>query len=264
MTDKDGFIWVATEGGLNRWDGFRFITIDGPDNAFVNGSIINIFADSHNNLWISTYNSGVYRYDLHENKVYSLPPHNFPDSPDWIQAGYSFDELEDGSILIGLDQQVLLYDVNTQQENVVFELTTSQKKNDFEIRDILHSNNELFIATNNGLFIKELGSNLPAKEFNYLGSEAPNKQNTNVKMLVITGNNQLMVGTVGGLFVGSFVRRIDGTPASAFDVAVPLRNIWDISQIDSEHFWLGTDIGLLKLKKTDKKERGRALRTANA
>ncbi len=51
---KDGFIWLATENGLSRFDGknFRNFSIqDGlPDN-----NIINVFTDSKNRLWIMPF-----------------------------------------------------------------------------------------------------------------------------------------------------------------------------------------------------------------
>lgn len=34
--DKDGFVWIATDGGVARWDGVRTKIIKGPNDLFVN------------------------------------------------------------------------------------------------------------------------------------------------------------------------------------------------------------------------------------
>jgi ligand-binding sensor domain-containing protein len=55
--DKQGFIWVGTANGLNRYDGYRFkqyyhSTAD--SNSLINNGIQNIFCDSKGRLWIAT------------------------------------------------------------------------------------------------------------------------------------------------------------------------------------------------------------------
>ncbi|HTB25238.1 MAG TPA: histidine kinase [Puia sp.] len=54
---QDGIIWIGTENGLNRFDGYGFkIFNPGPDihHTIPNGFISQIIPDRKNNLWIST------------------------------------------------------------------------------------------------------------------------------------------------------------------------------------------------------------------
>jgi len=63
--DKDGYIWVGTEDGLNRWDGYSFtIFRHNPDDSssISNDKILWITEDSEGILWIST-SLGLNRYD---------------------------------------------------------------------------------------------------------------------------------------------------------------------------------------------------------
>ena len=57
--DKQGFIWIATDNGLNRFDGYRFkkiFTLEGDSTSIPDNAISNITIDSKNNLWLSTHN----------------------------------------------------------------------------------------------------------------------------------------------------------------------------------------------------------------
>lgn len=58
VKDSDGFIWIGTDLGLNRYDGQQMISFrfDPGDPQSLNGnSITTIFEDSKQNIWIGTY-----------------------------------------------------------------------------------------------------------------------------------------------------------------------------------------------------------------
>ncbi|MBL4656806.1 MAG: hypothetical protein JKX73_02315, partial [Flavobacteriales bacterium] len=60
--DENGYIWVGTEDGLNRYDGYEFkILRNKPDdgNSLSGNNISRIFEDSKGNLWIGTYGNGL-------------------------------------------------------------------------------------------------------------------------------------------------------------------------------------------------------------
>jgi signal transduction histidine kinase/streptogramin lyase len=59
--DKQGFLWVATADGLQRFDGYRFQTFkhDPLDKKSIpENSVANIYEDQSNNLWI-THRTGI-------------------------------------------------------------------------------------------------------------------------------------------------------------------------------------------------------------
>ena len=58
---KKGFIWIGTENGLFRYDGYsfyRYLRDKDPEGSLSNSHVNVIFEDSHQNLWIGT-NHGV-------------------------------------------------------------------------------------------------------------------------------------------------------------------------------------------------------------
>jgi len=64
--DRRGFLWVGTMGGLFRFDGRRFDAFesDPDDSLSLSDSFIHsIFEDSNGDLWITTRNGGINRYD---------------------------------------------------------------------------------------------------------------------------------------------------------------------------------------------------------
>jgi signal transduction histidine kinase/DNA-binding response OmpR family regulator/ligand-binding sensor domain-containing protein len=63
--DRYGYIWVATDYGLNRFDGYRFTTFlhhDEDSTSLYNNTVVSLFCDSDNQLWVGTA-KGLDRFD---------------------------------------------------------------------------------------------------------------------------------------------------------------------------------------------------------
>jgi ligand-binding sensor domain-containing protein/signal transduction histidine kinase len=59
IQDQNGFVWFATNGGLNRFDGIEFKTFihdRNSDNSISNNIINHLYEDDHGNIWVSTQN----------------------------------------------------------------------------------------------------------------------------------------------------------------------------------------------------------------
>ena len=64
--DGNGFLWVGTQGGIARWDGYRFHVykpIPGDATTLPDGYIITLHTDQAGHLWIGTSGGGLVRYD---------------------------------------------------------------------------------------------------------------------------------------------------------------------------------------------------------
>lgn len=62
--DKTGYIWVGTDYGLNRFDGYRFVKYyhNAKDSTSLkNNTVVTVFCDSKGQLWVGT-NYGLQRY----------------------------------------------------------------------------------------------------------------------------------------------------------------------------------------------------------
>jgi PAS domain S-box-containing protein len=66
LQDKNGFMWIGTQDGLNRYDGYTFtIYKNDPDNAasLSNNSINALMEDRDGQIWIGTWGGGLNRFD---------------------------------------------------------------------------------------------------------------------------------------------------------------------------------------------------------
>lgn len=79
--DKRGFLWFATEEGLNRFDGNRFVSYYKEAHGGLTGNELNCLLDDpvDSLLWIGTQRAGLNAYDyVHDRFIYYV--HN-PDDP---------------------------------------------------------------------------------------------------------------------------------------------------------------------------------------
>ncbi len=70
---KDGFIWVATNNGLGRFDGYDFKTFRptvNKKNGIGDKSVSFLFPDNRNNLWMALQGKGICRMKL-DNEIFS-------------------------------------------------------------------------------------------------------------------------------------------------------------------------------------------------
>ncbi|GAA4279621.1 hybrid sensor histidine kinase/response regulator transcription factor [Gaetbulibacter aestuarii] len=79
LKDKKGFIWIATRGGLNRYDGNNikvFHNEIGNTNSLINNSIETLFEDSHGVIWIGTKSNGLSAYHPELNQFEQIKSNN--------------------------------------------------------------------------------------------------------------------------------------------------------------------------------------------
>ena len=75
---KDGYLWIATMGGLVRFDGYQFVTYNTSNTkSFKTNRIRSLAADSNNGLWVGTWNGDIFYYkknkfNLFSSKLYGL------------------------------------------------------------------------------------------------------------------------------------------------------------------------------------------------
>lgn len=89
---QDGYIWIASYGGLLRYNGKQFINYSEVENGLPCGSVRTIYEDTSGNLWIGSNDCGIF---LYRNGSFLEA-----EAADGIQAGSirDFVETDDGTV----------------------------------------------------------------------------------------------------------------------------------------------------------------------
>jgi len=96
LQDSNGFIWIATQDGLNRYDGktFRiYNNVPGNPNSLSDNFILSLLEDSQGCLWIGTNGAGINRLNL-KTQVFTHFRHD-PEDTKTLSNGVVHDIMED-------------------------------------------------------------------------------------------------------------------------------------------------------------------------
>jgi len=75
LQDKEGFLWIATKDGLNRYDGYEFkVFTNDPYNPFSlsSNTVVTLFEDSMGRIWVGTENAGLNVYDKRTGRFFRI------------------------------------------------------------------------------------------------------------------------------------------------------------------------------------------------
>jgi ligand-binding sensor domain-containing protein len=270
----DRYLWLATSSGLARFDGARFRTFDHTNTPELHEDDISALASgSDGSLWIGTDGGGIVSFK--DGRFSSI------DKRVGLTNGFvrSVCELSSGSILIGTDDGVFLYDgkivsrldatsafpritvgalllaqdgsvwiggsrlvhyVDGVAHDVLLEVGFSQ----LNIKTIHElSKTGLLVGTVGGLFLlrQDQGDPIPSTVPLYIGEDT-------VRDIETEANGAFWVATTKRAllkFVGLKPEKIDLPPHADNKVALCLFR-------DSNHdLWIGTQTGLLQMRETE-------------
>lgn len=173
--DSDGGIWIGTSGGLCRFDSqtSTFLPIKSFNSFFVS----DICQDNHGNLWVTTYNKGVVRFNYKRGdfRLFRYSPNN-PTSLCFNRITCVFLDSKNRIWFASEDGGMCLYNERTETFER-FDISNGLPSN--SIYCIQEDNNQLlWLATGNGIATfnpstKKVTSlfgvynGLPTRQFNY-------------------------------------------------------------------------------------------------
>ena len=106
---SDGFIWIGSYSGLIRYDGNEFYRYDSNTGV---SSVVSLFSDSKDRLWIGTNDSGIFMLKNEKFKAYDRAEGLLSSS---IR---SMEEDNNGNILIATTQGMAYIDANLEMHNI--------------------------------------------------------------------------------------------------------------------------------------------------
>ncbi|MCP4398594.1 MAG: hypothetical protein GY801_15020 [bacterium] len=98
LQDRLGFMWIGTQDGLNRYDGYEFIVYkpeSGNPHSLSHSHVMDLFEDKEGMIWVTTKGGGVNRLDPSTGRFtrYSSDP----DNPNSLGGNTVFSIFQDSS-----------------------------------------------------------------------------------------------------------------------------------------------------------------------
>lgn len=81
--DHAGYIWIATDNGLTRFDGHntKTFTRSGESPSLLNNIVLSVIEDSKNDIWVGTYD-GIQKFNR-DTETFETPRLNYPGVPEF-------------------------------------------------------------------------------------------------------------------------------------------------------------------------------------
>ncbi len=151
--DSQGFIWIGTQDGLNRYDGYHFkVFKNNPsDKKSISSNIINcIYEDEKGLMYFGTQSSGLSVYNRYNETFSNYIPNSTKNSIT-SQAVKSIKSIDKDHLIIGTEKGLVIFDKNRK----TFELVKPNNlSTDFYITSVFKtkSNKLLIVAPRYGIY----------------------------------------------------------------------------------------------------------------
>ncbi len=239
--DKDGFLWFATEEGLNKFDGTRFINYYKHTNSISANELNYIYADPDKPvIWIATQRAGLNAYNYEKNtlKVYL----HDADNPHSIITNdvTSIKPSADGNLWIST--YYLGFELFDKEKETFTHYNTSDfpellSDNIWNILD--DHNGYLYIGhVQQGMSILSI-KNKQIKRFRHDPDNPNSIPGNDVHCIYKDKNNNIWVGTDNGLSLFDSETNKFTTIRGNDDLSSS--TVFDIRQMDDNKLWITTE-----------------------
>ncbi|MCJ8319308.1 MAG: response regulator [Colwellia sp.] len=254
LHDDDGYLWIATTDGLNRFDGYEFkVFRHDPEhkNSLSNNHAISLFSDSKGYLWVGTNGGGLNRYDAKSESFISFQHGKVDDSS--LSHNVVNDIVEDkyGNIWVATNEGL-------NQFNLKKQVFTRYFHNNVDVNSLSNnsinvvfydSKSTLWIGTKNGLN----RYNAKTKKFTRIAS--PSNSTLNITSIAETSEQELWVGSETGLMNYNLNSGENSNVLNQINVAGELKSVFitDLLSKNKDDLWIGTKNGGYQFKISSKK-----------
>lgn len=197
LENTDGSFWIGTSNGLNKMDEsgnfVRYFTVKSDSALLGNSSFFNIYRDSKNNTWFSSYQGLLM---LSEGSDEFIHYRFDPENSNGIPTNSIFSIIEDHKGILWLTTRGSgLISFNPETKNFISFLEKDGLSNNITYGVLEDNNNNLWISTNWGL--SKLIRNTQ-KFINYNIQDGLQSNEFNVNAQLISSSGKMIFGGMGG------------------------------------------------------------------
>lgn len=243
IQDSDGYIWIGTNDGVNRYNGSEFKVFDANDedeNSIISNYVTALIEDKNKNLWVGT-DEGLSKINLNDYSInhYRYNKKNKDISYYAIIVMYMDD---DGNLYMGNNKGVYLYNEKIDDFDKIFGIENGLiDENVYSINKDKYGN--LWIGTNQGLHKVDANSN---KAYPYSVEDTKTSEWGKIKTIFFDNDNMWVGTSENGL------KRVDlkNNKVKSFEVddednsKLKSLSIRDIMKDSSGNIWMATDKGI--------------------
>ena len=245
--DSKGYIWIGTNDGLNRYNGYQFKVYrveEDNKNSLVNNYILDIKEDKYGNIWVATAN-GLSKIHNDGQKIT-----NYLDDAEKGNLSHanvaSILITSDDKILIGTADGLNIYDEDKDSFKRIFE---GDKLTEQYINSLVEdSQKNIWIATENGIskINLETGS---SKNFLYDSNDENTISENNIYKVYYDTDGYIWAGTYdsGACKIDINTDEITRYYCKQDDKSIGGNFVKNFLKDSKGHIWVCTDGGLSKL-----------------
>lgn len=243
LLDRQGFLWVATDAGLNRFDGYKNLIIGAGSAQLQSLAFTKLLLDHKQRLWALAPRSGLYAFDPVKAQLFLHG--SLPGAMTLENRFINLTQADNNDLLLSSRTELYRYQTDNSQLTALAKLADLDLA-DALIRTVLNTKAWIFLGTSHGLVLYDKATK-KLSLVPHLPQGHTLDYQRHVKTLELN-KNQLLIGTVDGLYqlqldeIAQFLQT-GLVPASKELIAGP--NVWQI-QVQSDHFLVGTERGLLR------------------
>jgi signal transduction histidine kinase/ligand-binding sensor domain-containing protein/CheY-like chemotaxis protein len=247
LKDRLGFMWFATDDGLNRYDGYSFTVYRHhaeDKHSLPSNNITVIFEDKTGNLWIGS-NGGLSLYNQETDSFNTFSNSKTNDHSLSNNDVNSIFQDKEGNIWVGAYSGLNLLDIKTKTFKRFFFAKNRDDLPEHHIFSITQDNeSNIWLGTGNGLVT-----------FNYKTGFTKTYDNKEVPGLSDSPINKLLKNQDGNLYIGSagnglYYLNLKNHTFTNFrnqlqnKSSIANNNVFTLFTAGNHNVWIGTEDGL--------------------